>query len=207
LNSFKEYMLNYLLPHFDMIERRNDPRVIPYLEACRQFCDKIIVKSEVMSTRQERFVFTHGDFNEGNIVVTKNGSGQYAISGLLDFEWAMSAPEEIEFHRGFRWIKQADPALRDIHWRRLWSELTARGGEFDTCQTLLQLTHSLVHKSAYYDEREDICSFERMVSHLESYCDYFPNLQEREAFLADKLQQLHNLLAKFQCGPLPQTAK
>jgi hypothetical protein len=188
LHSFKEYILNYLLPHFDMIERRNDPHVMPYLEAARQFCNKVIMKGDMTSPLQERFVFTHGDFNEGNILVTKNSAGFYTITGLLDFEWAMSGPEEIEFHRGFRWIKQAEPKLREVYWRILWSELTARG----------------VHKSACYEEREDICSFERMISHLESYCDYFPNMEEREIFLTEKLRQLHDLLKKFHCGPLPE---
>ncbi len=116
-----------------MIERRNDPRVIPYLAPSRQFCDKVIMKSGVTTSQRERFVFTHGDLNEGNIIVTKNSAGRYTITGLLDFEWAMSAPEEIEFHRGFRWIKQADPVLREVYWRRLWSELEARGGK---CQRI-----------------------------------------------------------------------
>jgi aminoglycoside phosphotransferase (APT) family kinase protein len=116
-----------------MIERRNDPRVMPYLEAARQFCNKVIMKGDMTSPLQERFIFTHGDFNEGNILVTKNSSGLYTITGLLDFEWAISGPEEIEFHRGFRWIKQAEPELREVYWRRLWSELTTRRGK---CQIM-----------------------------------------------------------------------
>jgi len=185
LSSFKEYICYSVNIHLELIQQRNDPLTTVYLPFLKLFRDCVVMK--YFDCNNSKFVFIHGDLNAKNILVQQiaandSTSTSYIISGILDFEWAMSGPLDVEFHRGFDFLKGEDPELQAY---------------FKSCLR----TAGILHPDHFIDSnvRNDICKFERLVSRLESYTEWFKDPLMQRQFLGEKVNELKLILQRYNC--------
>jgi hypothetical protein len=71
VSSFGEYILAFLNRHIDLIERKNDTPIMPFIDLIKTFRDRVILPhvQPDPSKEAEKFVFTHADLGPRNILV------------------------------------------------------------------------------------------------------------------------------------------
>jgi hypothetical protein len=74
LNSFADYILSYIDIHLGYLEAKKDPDTLAAVRSIRKFRDLVVLPSR-NKWEKEKFAFTHGDLNAGNILVEKSSSG------------------------------------------------------------------------------------------------------------------------------------
>jgi len=81
----------------------------------------------------------------------------------------MSAPADIEFHRGLKWLQSPEES-------QSWAFFIA------------QLGKNGLDMPPHFNKRRDVCLVDRIVSRLESYKYFYPPAEQaeaRERFLAE----------------------
>lgn len=81
--TFADYVLAYLNIHIGYIEAKKDPAIQHVISALKRFRDEVVAHHAAHQAQEERFVFTHGDLNSSNILVTKDGNGRYSFDNLF----------------------------------------------------------------------------------------------------------------------------
>jgi hypothetical protein len=114
---------------------------------------------------------------------------EYTICGMLDFEWALSAPSDIEHHRCLRWLKEENEKNSNTIdlLQLLWRKVQDRG--FHVQDGILEGTL-----------RHDIISVERITSHLDSYKLWNTTPEAQRRALDDMLSKLSHILKKYDCS-------
>jgi len=124
----------------------------------------------------EEFVLTHGDLNATNILVAELSNGDVKISGIVDWEFSGSFPEEYEFENGFGWL-HSEPNLR----KRLLANLEKFGSR----------------KPPFLTERHDLYLVERNVARLDSNIDVYSNKSTQEVLCSNVMKVLESVLSKY----------
>ena len=74
LKSFADYILCYIDIHLGYLEAKQDPETTLAVGSIRKFRHRIVLPSK-SQWPEEKFAFTHGDLNAGNILVEKSSTG------------------------------------------------------------------------------------------------------------------------------------
>ncbi|KAG2176093.1 hypothetical protein INT44_000572 [Umbelopsis vinacea] len=121
-DSYQEMMINQLENKLDALQRQDN-----YGFLLRVFGDQVSdLLHSFKSGERALFpapqrVFTHGDLNERNIMVTRVQEGEMTtlkIVGLLDFEWSGMFPCTEEYFASYEFLN-SEPSLKKGFYERL----------------------------------------------------------------------------------------
>lgn len=121
-DSFKDMIINQLEDKINALHRQDK-----YKFLLRVFGEELTELMRSIKTGETPLppsparVFTHGDLNERNIMVTRveeNGVTRLKMVGLLDFEWSGMFPCTEEYFASYEFLN-SDPSLKEGFYDKL----------------------------------------------------------------------------------------
>lgn len=109
------------------------------------------------------------------------------MCGVVDFEWALAAPTDLEIHRCLKWLKTSPDENNELL-KLLRDQLADLG----------TTTAGGIEPGSL---RCDIMTVERLTSRLDSYKMWNDTPDLQAVALAEILAQLNQILAKHGCDP------
>lgn len=148
-DAYQEMMINQLENKIDALHRQDN-----YAFLLRVFGDQVSDLLRSFKSGERHFppapprVFTHGDLNERNIMVTRvqeNDISKLKIVGLLDFEWSGMFPCTEEYFASYEFLN-SEPSLKNDFYEQLEHHHVATPhtiSNFDSHAKLIELREAI----------------------------------------------------------------